>query len=137
MENNGKIGMHFNNGQYVEVDGDFWVKNGLDKFDIVRATKQGSLILFYGENLSEDEKAALGANEKKEEKTSFDVVMTSFGSAKLEIVRTVKEVMGLGLKESMNFVMGLPSAVKEGCSKEEAEMLKERFEEKGATIEIK
>ena len=71
------------------------------------------------------------------EKTEFDVVMTSFGDGKMNVIKAIKEVMGLGLKESKEFVEGLPKAVKEGASKAEAEELKTKLEAAGATIEIK
>ncbi|MGN0605889.1 MAG: 50S ribosomal protein L7/L12 [Oscillospiraceae bacterium] len=71
------------------------------------------------------------------EKTEFDVVMTSFGDGKMNVIKAIKEVMGLGLKESKEFVEALPKAVKEGASKAEAEELKTKLEAAGATIEIK
>ncbi len=79
--------------------------------------------------------AAAGA--VAEEKTEFDVVMTSFGEAKMNVIKAIKDVMGLGLKESKEFVEGLPKAVKEGTSKADAEELKAKLEASGATIEIK
>ena len=72
-----------------------------------------------------------------EEKTSFDVVLKSAGAAKLQVVKAVKEVCGLGLKEAKDLVDGAPSVVKEGLSKDEAENLKKALEEAGATVTIK
>lgn len=72
-----------------------------------------------------------------EEKTEFDVVMTSFGESKMNVIKAVKEIMGLGLKESKEFVENLPKAVKEGVSKADAEEVKTKLETAGATIEIK
>ena len=71
------------------------------------------------------------------EKSSFDVVLKSPGGAKLQIVKLVKELTGLGLKEAKDLVDAAPKAVKEGCSKEEAESLKAKLEEAGAEIELK
>lgn len=71
------------------------------------------------------------------EKTSFDVILKSAGAAKLQVVKTVKEVTGLGLKEAKDLVDGAPKPVKEGVSKEEAEALKAQLEEAGAEVELK
>lgn len=72
-----------------------------------------------------------------EEKTEFDVILKSAGSAKLAVVKAVKELTGLGLKEAKEIVDGAPSAIKEGVSKDEAEALKTQLEEAGAEIELK
>ena len=71
-----------------------------------------------------------------EEKTSFDVVLKSAGSAKLQVVKAVTEHCGLGLKEAKELVDGAPSKVKEGVAKEEAEALKKALEEAGAEVEL-
>ena len=71
------------------------------------------------------------------EKTSFDVVLKSAGQAKLQVVKAVKEITGLGLKEAKDIVDGAPKAVKEGVSKEEAESIKAALEEAGAEVEVK
>ena len=73
----------------------------------------------------------------EEEKTEFDVVMTSFGAQKVGVIKVVRELTGLGLKEAKELVEGVPSKVKENVSKDEAEALKAKLEEAGATIEIK
>ena len=72
-----------------------------------------------------------------EEKTSFDVILTSFGAAKLKVVKAVKELTGLGLKEAKDLVDGAPAPIKEGIAKDEAEGLKKQLEEAGAEVEIK
>ena len=72
-----------------------------------------------------------------EEKSSFDVVLTSAGQAKLAVVKLVKELTGLGLKEAKELVDGAPKAVKEGVAKDEAEALKKQLEEAGAEVELK
>lgn len=81
--------------------------------------------------------AAGGAAEAAEEKSSFDVVLKSFGANKLAVVKAVKEACGLGLKEAKDLVDGAPSTVKEGMSKAEAESMKKTLEEAGAEVELK
>ena len=80
---------------------------------------------------------AAAAGAAAEEKTEFDVVMTSFGAKKLDVIKVVREVTGLGLKEAKEKVEGVPSTIKEGASKDDAEALKKQLEEAGATVEIK
>lgn len=80
--------------------------------------------------------AAPGAAEE-EAKDSFDVVLTSFGDKKINVIKVVREVTDLGLKEAKELVDGLPKPVKEGVSKEEADALKAKFEEAGAQVELK
>ena len=80
---------------------------------------------------------AVAAAPAAEEKTSFDVILKSGGSAKLQVVKAVKEACGLGLKEAKDLVDGAPSTVKEGLSKDEAESLKKVLEEAGAEVELK
>lgn len=72
-----------------------------------------------------------------EEKTSFDVVLKSAGASKLQVVKAVKELTGLGLKEAKEMVDGAPSVIKEGVAKAEAEDLKKKLEEQGAEVELK
>ena len=72
-----------------------------------------------------------------EEKTSFDVILNAPGAAKLKVVKAVKELTGLGLKEAKDLVDGAPNPVKEGIAKDEAEGLKKQLEEAGAEVEIK
>ena len=72
-----------------------------------------------------------------EEKTEFDVVLASAGDKKLNVIKVVKEALGLGLKDAKDMVEGAPKAVKEGVSKEEAEKIKAALTEAGATVEIK
>ena len=71
------------------------------------------------------------------EKTSFDVILKSAGQAKLQVVKVVKDITGLGLKEAKDLVDGAPKAIKEGVSKEEAEQVKSQLEEAGAEVEVK
>ena len=72
-----------------------------------------------------------------EEKTEFDVILTSFGDKKIQVIKAVREITGLGLKEAKELVESAPKPVKEGVSKEEAEEIKKKLEEAGATVEIK
>jgi len=71
------------------------------------------------------------------EQTEFDVVMSSFGSGKVAVIKVVRGITGLGLKEAKEMVEGVPSTIKEGASKDEAEDVKKQLEEAGATVEIK
>ena len=80
---------------------------------------------------------AAGGEAGAAEKTQFDVVLKAAGGAKLQIVKLVKELTGLGLKEAKELVDAAPKAVKEGISKQEAESLKQQLEEAGAEVELK
>ena len=73
----------------------------------------------------------------EEEKTEFDVVLASFGAKKLDVIKAVREITGLGLKDAKDLVESAPKAIKEGVSKDEAENMKKALEEAGATVEIK
>lgn len=81
--------------------------------------------------------AAGGEAAAAEEKTEFDVVMTSFGSNKVAVIKAVRAITGLGLKEAKDMVEGAPSTVKEGASKEDADNMKKQLEEAGASVELK
>ena len=72
-----------------------------------------------------------------EEKTEFDVILTGFGDKKLNVIKAIREITGLGLKEAKDMVEGCPKAVKEGVAKDEAEKIKADLEAAGATVEIK
>jgi len=82
---------------------------------------------------------AAGAGEAAaaEEKTEFDVVMKSFGDNKVGVIKAIRAITGLGLKEAKDLVEGAPSTVKEGVSKDEAESIKKQLEEAGASVELK
>ena len=79
--------------------------------------------------------AAAGA--AAEEQTSFKVIMTSFGANKINVIKVIREITGLGLKEAKDMVEGVPATVKEGISKDDAAGIKKKLEEAGATVEIK
>ncbi len=78
-----------------------------------------------------------GAAAAAEEKTEFDVVLVSFGDAKMNVIKAVKDICGLGLKEAKELVESAPKAIKEGIAKAEAEELQKKLEEAGAKIELK
>jgi len=80
---------------------------------------------------------AADAGVKEEVKDEFDVVMTSFGENKVNVIKTVRAITGLGLKEAKDMVEGVPSVVKEGANKAEAEGIKKQLEEAGAAVELK
>ena len=105
----------------------------LEVADLVKALEEE-----FGVSAAPVAVAAVGAAAPVvEEKTEFDVVLTSFGSSKLGVIKAVREVTGLGLKEAKELVEGAPKAIKEGASKEEAEELKAKLEEAGAKVELK
>jgi large subunit ribosomal protein L7/L12 len=83
--------------------------------------------------------AAAGGGEAAaaEEKDEFDVVMSSFGSNKVAVIKVVRGITGLGLKEAKDMVEGAPSTIKEGAAKDEAEDIKKQLEEAGASVELK
>ncbi|MHB1315937.1 MAG: 50S ribosomal protein L7/L12 [Christensenellales bacterium] len=81
--------------------------------------------------------AAAAAAAPEEEKTEFDVVLKEVGAEKIKVIKVVREVTGLGLKEAKDLVDGAPKTVKEGISKQDAEKIAASFKEVGATIEIK
>ena len=80
---------------------------------------------------------AAGGGEAAEEKTEFDVILKAAGGQKLKVVKAVKELTGLGLKEAKEIVDSAPKAIKEGVAKDEAEALKTQLEEAGAEVELK
>lgn len=80
---------------------------------------------------------AAAAAAPAEEKTEFNVILTSAGANKINVIKAVREVTSLGLKEAKDLVDGAPKPIKEGVSKEEAETIKKKFTEAGATVEVK
>jgi large subunit ribosomal protein L7/L12 len=81
--------------------------------------------------------APAGEAAPAEEKTEFDVVLTGFGEKKIQVIKVVRELTGLGLKEAKDLVEGVPKPVKEGVSKDEAATMKKKLEEAGGTAEVK
>lgn len=103
------------------------VKAAEEKFGVSAAAP-----VVVGGAVAGGETAAAG-----EEKTEFDVILASVGAEKMKVVKAVKDLSGLGLKEAKEIVDNAPKAIKEGVSKEEAEQMKAKLEEVGATIELK
>ena len=81
--------------------------------------------------------AGAPAEEAAEEKTEFDVILKGFGDKKIQVIKVIRAITGLGLKEAKDLVDGAPSPVKEGCDKEEADKIKKQIEEAGGEAEIK
>jgi large subunit ribosomal protein L7/L12 len=81
--------------------------------------------------------AAAGGGEAPEEKTDFDVILASFGEKKINVIKEVRAITGLGLKEAKELVEGAPAPVKEGVEKAEADEIKAKLEAAGATVEVK
>jgi len=81
--------------------------------------------------------AAAGQAAPVEEKTEFDVILTGFGDKKIQVIKVVRELTGLGLKEAKDLVEGVPKPVKEGVSKEESANFKKKLEDAGGTVQIK
>ncbi len=81
--------------------------------------------------------AGAGGGEEKEEKTEFDVILAEIGPKKIQVIKTVRELTSLGLKEAKALVDGAPNPVKEGATKEEAEEIKKKLEAEGAKVEVK
>jgi len=104
------------------------VKNLEDKFGVTAAAPVAAMPVAG---------AAGAAAEAAEEKTEFDVVLSSFGSDKIKVIKVVRAITGLGLKEAKELVESAPKPVKEGADKEEAESIKKQIEEVGGTVELK
>ncbi len=106
------------------------VKNLEEKYGITAAAVM-PMVAAGGPGASADAKPAA------EEKTEFSVILSAVGDKKINVIKVVREVTSLGLKEAKDLVEGAPKPIKEGVSKEEAESIKKKFEEAGATVEIK
>ncbi|MBQ1520716.1 MAG: 50S ribosomal protein L7/L12 [Clostridia bacterium] len=122
----------FNKEQFIE---DIKAMTVLELADLVKALEAE-----FGVSAAATAVAVAGpaaAAEEVEEKTEFDVVLKSFGTEKIKVIKVAREQLGLGLKEAKEIVDGAPSTLKEGVSKEEAEKLAEAFKAVGAEIEIK
>ena len=104
----------------------------LELNDLVKACEEE-----FGVSAAAGVVAAAGPAEAAEEKTEFDVELTEVGAEKVKVIKVVREVTGLGLKEAKDVVDGAPKVVKEGASKEEAEDIKKKLEEVGAKVTLK
>ncbi len=97
-----------------------------DKFGVEAAVPQAAVVAA----------GSAPAAPAAEEKNEFDVILSSFGDKKIQVIKAVREIAGLGLKESKELVEGAPKPVKEGVNKDEAEEIKKKLEEAGATVEV-
>jgi large subunit ribosomal protein L7/L12 len=104
------------------------IKELEDKFGVSAAAVAAPMAMAMG---------AAGAAAPAEEKTEFDVILSNAGEKRINVIKAVREITGLGLKEAKDFVDALPKAVKEGVPKNEAEDIKKKLEEAGATAEVK
>lgn len=102
-----------------------------DKFGVTAAAPAFNPAMFAGMG------GGGAAAPAEEEKTEFDVILASAGDAKLNVIKVVREITGLGLKEAKDLVDGAPQPVKQGVSKDEADKLKKQIEEAGAKVEVK
>lgn len=100
-----------------------------EKFDVTAAAPMGAMPMM----MAGGDAGAAAA----EEKTEFDVILASAGGNKLQVIKVVKDITGLGLKEAKELVDGAPKPIKEGAAKEEAEEIKSKVEEAGGTVELK
>jgi len=106
-----------------------FIKDLEEKFDVTAAAPVAGFGAMPG--------AAAPAEAQEEEKTEFDVILKSFGSQKIQVIKVVRTITGLGLKEAKDLVEGAPKSVKEAVPKDESEDIKAKLEEVGAEVEIK
>lgn len=126
--------MAINKEQFIE---DIKNMTVLELAELVKAVEEEFGVSAAATAVAVAAPAAGGAAEAAEEKTEFDVIMKSFGSEKIKVIKEVRGITGLGLAEAKGFVESAPKAVKEGISKDDAEALKKQLEEAGAKVEIK
>jgi len=131
------------NAQTVELDAD--LEKIFEQLDALPISKAAKLVKAMEERwgVSAAAPAAVmaapaagGAAEEKEEKTSFDVILKAVGDKKIQVIKAVRSITGLGLKEAKDLVDGAPGKVKEGVNKDEAEKIKKELEESGAVVEL-
>jgi large subunit ribosomal protein L7/L12 len=109
----------------------------LEAADLVKVLEQKLGVSAAAASVAVAAPAAGAAAEAAEEQTEFDVILVSIGAKKINVIKTVREVTSLGLKEAKDLVEAAPKAIKEAVPKAEAEEIKKKFEEAGATVEIK
>jgi len=109
----------------------------LELADLVKALEEEFGVSAAAAAVAAAPAAAAAAAAAAEEKTEFDVVLASFGDNKLAVIKAVRELTGLGLKEAKDLVEAAPKAIKEGLGKDEAEALQKKLEEAGAKVELK
>jgi len=108
-----------------------------DLADLVEAFKEKFNVTIAVPVAAAGAAAEAGAAEQAEEQTEFTVVLAAAGAKKIQVIKAVREVTSLGLKEAKDLVDGAPKPVKEGITKDEAESIKKKLEEQGATVELK
>jgi large subunit ribosomal protein L7/L12 len=111
--------------------------SGMEVVDLISAMEEKFGVSAAAAVAAAPAAAACEAAAAAEEKTEFDVVMSSFGSNKVSVIKAVRAITALGLKEAKEMVEGAPVTVKEGASKDEAEDIKKQLEEAGASVEVK
>lgn len=121
--------MAFNKEQFIE---DLKGMTVLELNELVKTIEEE-----FGVSAAAPVAAAGAGAAAAEEQTEFDVILTNAGSGKINVIKAVRELTGLGLKEAKALVDGTPAPVKEGVSKEDAEAMKAKLEEAGATVEVK
>ena len=109
----------------------------LDVVEIIKLCEEGWGVSAAAPVAAVAAAPAAGGEAAAEEKTDFDVILASFGEKKINVIKEVRAITSLGLKEAKDLVEGAPKPVKEGVNKEEADKLKKQLEEVGATVEIK
>ena len=113
------------------------ITNILEEIKSLTILELSDLVKAVEEEFGVSAAAPVGVVAAAEEKTEFDVILASFGAKKLDVIKAVREITGLGLKDAKDLVEAAPKAIKEGVSKDEAEKVKAALTEAGATVEIK
>ncbi|MDR3011789.1 MAG: 50S ribosomal protein L7/L12 [Chitinispirillales bacterium] len=126
--------MSLTKDQFVEAIGNMTV---LELSDLIKAIEEKFDVKAAAPMAMAMPMAGGAAAEAAEEKTEFDAILAGFGAEKIKVIKVVREITGLGLAEAKNLVEAAPKAIKEGCSKEEAEEIKKKIEEVGGSVEIK
>ena len=109
----------------------------IEEVKVLSVLELSELVHALEEEFGVSAAAAVGAAPAADEKTEFDVVLAEVGASKMGVIKIVKEITGLGLKESKELVDNAPKAIKEGVGKDEAEEMKKKLEEAGAKVELK
>ena len=112
-------------------------KSVMDIVDLVKAMEEKFGVSAAAAVVAAPAAAGGGEAAAKEEKTEFNVVMTNFGANKIGVIKVIREITGLGLKEAKDMVEAVPATVKEGIAKDDAETIKKKLVEAGAAVEVK
>ena len=111
--------------------------NVLEIVELTKAIEKKFAISLNSQNEQITNKTVQVKEDEKKEKTEYKIVMTNYGNNKLNVIKTIRTILDLGLKEAKEFVENLPATIKENIQKEEAEIIKTKLEESGAIIELK